>query len=129
MSANSVEEGIMSGCVGDNCALRCDDCDFCVHYFRCSCAAFFDFKFETCKHIHLVGRFLRSDLTEWRVVPSPEPTFPQVPDPDDTTAENDRECRIGIVKTRFLQVASRTPEVGNKKSYIIIILGTAIAVF
>ncbi len=107
----------MSGCFGENCALRCDHCGFCAHYFRCSWAAFIDSKFETCKHIHLVGRFRRSDLTEWRMVPSPEPIFPEVPEPDDTTTANDRECRIGTVKTRFLQIASRTSEVGKKKTH------------
>ncbi len=50
------------------------------------------------------------------MVPSPEPTFPELPVPENTVedpVENDRERRKGIVRTRFLHIASRTSAVDS----------------
>ncbi len=44
-------------CRGSLCGLRCTRCRFCAHQLRCTCP-FYAFGRDTCKHVHLIGRFL-----------------------------------------------------------------------
>ncbi len=121
------EECAMAGCVGQNCPLTCGDCDFCAHYFNCTCAAFLDSKFESCKHVHLVGRFLQSNGTEWRMLPDPDPSYPE-PAPDEEESEEGYSenfqlrdalsVRFSQIGARFMQMASQissgTLEIGSE---------------
>ncbi|MCP3665204.1 MAG: hypothetical protein GY696_22350, partial [Gammaproteobacteria bacterium] len=40
------------------CGLRCGQCDFCIHQYSCTCPAFVVIGINSCKHIHLLGRYL-----------------------------------------------------------------------
>ncbi len=120
----------MAGCAGQNCPLACGDCDFCAHYFNCTCAAFCDSKFESCKHVHLVGRFLQSSRTEWKMLPDPEPTFPApATDEQETDVENARlndalGARFSLISARFSQMSARFSEMATQISSGTLEIGT-----
>ena len=47
-------------CVNDPiCGMRCRECQFCIHCYRCSCPTFFQRNIGSCKHIHLIGRLIQ----------------------------------------------------------------------
>ncbi len=112
----------MAGCVGQNCPLTCGDCDFCAHYFNCTCAAFCDSKFESCKHVHLVGRFLQSNRTEWKMLPDPDPSYPEPATDDEqemqgADLENARlSARLSLISTRFTQISARFSQMASQMS-------------
>ncbi len=106
----------MAGCVGQNCPLKCGDCDFCAHYFNCTCAAFCDSKFESCKHVHLVGRFLQSNRTVWKMLPDPEPSYPElVTDEQETEEANLENLRLRDAQSaRFSQISARLSQMSAR---------------
>ncbi len=124
VSTNSEDECAMAACVGQNCPLTCGDCDFCAHYLNCTYAAFSASKFESCKHVHLVGRFLQSNGAEWMMLPDPEPSFPEPAldeqEPEEDNSENfrlrDLSVRCSKIGARFVhmasQISSGTLEIG-----------------
>ncbi len=83
---------------GPFCGLSCGKCDFCVHQYSCSCPAFMRLGINSCKHIHLLGRYLMEEKSRGAG--------------DDVQMETEMpdECLV-----RELEVTTRTEEQTEKK--------------
>lgn len=50
-------------CKTFNCILKCDDCNACLHNFKCSCEDYAE-RGNMCKHIHIVCQYIKNNVSE-----------------------------------------------------------------
>ncbi len=77
------EEMALGGCQGPSCPLKCNDCDFCAQHMGCDCPYLVQPRSDSCLHVHLVGRFLKTAMGSWVLLPvgpleDPVPAFDAV---------------------------------------------------
>lgn len=91
-------EQCIDACDADSgCILHCAPCNLCVHMFTCTCTDSV-IRGILCKHIHLVGRYLRD------VVPNIEVVAPQQPDSEFIIVTEGQDLSSNV----FQQIASVT---------------------
>ncbi len=76
---------------------------------------------------HLVGRFLRSNRTEWKMLPDPEQSYSEQPpdaEPEPQEADTEKWRLRGAVAARLSKMASEisseTLEIGNESVLLLV---------